>query len=379
VKAEVWVKTANVTVPYFDLKAQYGLLRDEILEALDRVSQNATFILGEEVERFEQAFAGYFEVKHCIALNSGTSALHLALLTAGIGTGDEVITTANTFIATAEAIAYTGATPVFVDIDPATANIDPERIEAAITKRTRAIIPVHLYGRPADMDSIMEIAERHRLLVIEDACQAHGARYAGRRVGGFGRAAAFSFYPGKNLGAYGEGGALTTNDDDIASMARSLRSHGESTRYLHKYVGYNYRMDGFQAAVLNVKLKYLEQWTAKRQAFAALYRRWLQDANVRLLEDPADTECVYHLFVAYVDNRDKVRTELEKLGVQTAVHYPKPVHLQEAFSYLERTPGSLPFTERACEQELGMPLFPEMTEEQVSYAAHCLTEVVGNK
>jgi dTDP-4-amino-4,6-dideoxygalactose transaminase len=372
------VKTANVTVPYFDLKAQYGLLRDEILEALDRVSQNATFILGEEVERFEQAFAKYCEVKHCVALNSGTSALHLALLTAGIGTGDEVITTANTFIATAEAIAYTGATPVFVDIDPATANIDPERIEAAITKRTRAIIPVHLYGRPADMDSIMEIAERHRLLVIEDACQAHGARDAGRRVGGFGRAGAFSFYPGKNLGAYGEGGALTTNDADVAALARSLRSHGESTRYMHKYVGYNYRMDGFQAAVLNVKLKYLEQWTSRRQAFAALYRRLLQDANLRLLEDPADAECVYHLFVAYVENRDKVRAELEKLGVQTAVHYPKPVHLQEAFSYLEQTPGSLLFTERACEQVLGMPLFPEMTEEQVSYAAHCLSEVVGN-
>ena len=372
------MKTANVTVPYFDLKAQYGLLRDEILEALDHVSQNATFILGEEVERFEQAFAKYCEAKHCVALNSGTSALHLALLTAGIGTGDEVITTANTFIATAEAIAYTGATPVLVDIDPATANIDPERIEAAIAKRTRAVIPVHLYGRPADMDSIMEIGDRHRLVVIEDACQAHGARYAGKRVGGFGRAAAFSFYPGKNLAAYGEGGALTTNDDDVASMARSLRSHGESTRYMHKYVGYNYRMDGFQAAVLNVKLKYLEQWTAKRQALAALYRRLLQDANLRLLEDPADGECVYHLFVVYVDNRDKVRAELEKLGVQTAVHYPKPVHLQEAFSYLEQAPGSLPFTERACEQVLGMPLFPEMTEEQVSYAAHCLSEIVGN-
>ena len=373
------MKTANVTVPYFDLKAQYGLLRDEILEALDRVCQNASFILGEEAERFEQAFANYCEVKHCVALNSGTSALHLALLTGGIGAGDEVITTSNTFIATAEAIAYTGATPVFVDIEPGTANIDPAAIQSAITKRTRAIIPVHLYGRPCNIDAIMEIATRHRLLVIEDACQAHGARYAGNRVGGFGHAAAFSFYPGKNLGAYGEGGALTTNDDDVAAMARSLRSHGESTRYLHKYVGYNYRMDGFQAAVLNVKMKYLEQWTDKRQACAELYRHLLRNANVRLLEDPAGVECVYHLFAAYVENRDKVRAELEKLGVQTAVHYPRPVHLQEAFSYLERGPGSLPFTERACEQVLSMPLFPEMTEEQVSYAAHCLSEVVGNK
>jgi dTDP-4-amino-4,6-dideoxygalactose transaminase len=373
------VKTANATVPYFDLKAQYGHLRDEILQALDRVCQNASFILGEEVEKFEQAFASYCEVKHCVALNSGTSALHLALLTAGIGTGDEVITTANTFIATAEAIVYTGATPVFVDIHPATANIDPERIEAAITKRTRAIIPVHLYGRPANLDSILEIAKRNRLLVIEDACQAHGARYAGKRVGGFGHAAAFSFYPGKNLGAYGEGGALTTNNDEVDSMVRSLRSHGESTRYLHKYVGFNYRMDGFQAAVLNVKMKYLDQWTAKRQACAGLYRGFLQDANLRLPEDPAGADCVYHLFVAYVQNRDRVRAELEKLGVQTAVHYPKPVHLQEAFSYLEQGPSGLPFTEQACQQVLSMPLFPEMTEEQVSYAAHSLADVSRNR
>jgi dTDP-4-amino-4,6-dideoxygalactose transaminase len=373
------LKTTHATVPYFDLKAQYGLLREEILEAQSRVCQNSAFILGEEVERFEQAFAKYCEVKHCVALNSGTSALHLALLAAGIGAGDEVITTSNTFIATAEAIVYTGATPVFVDIHPETANIDPERIEAAITERTRAIIPVHLYGRPANLDSILEIAEGHRLLLIEDACQGHGARYAGKRVGGFGHAAAFSFYPTKNLGAYGEGGALTTNDDGVASIARSLRSHGEATRYLHKYVGYNYRMDGLQAAVLNVKIKYLDQWTAMRQTSAGLYRRLLRDANLRLLEDPTGTECVYHLFVAYVENRDRVRSELEKLGVQTAVHYPKPVHLQEAFSYLERSPASLPFTEHACEQVLSMPLFPEMTEEQVSYAARCLAEVVGSK
>lgn len=373
------MKTTNPTVPYFDLKAQYGLLRDEILEALDRVCQNAAFILGEEVEHFEQTFAEYCEVKHCVAVNSGTSALHLALLAAGIGVGDEVITTSNTFIATAEAIVYTGATPVFVDIHPVTANIDPERIETAITPHTRAIIPVHLYGRPASLDSILEIAGRHRLLMVEDACQAHGARYAGKRVGGFGHAAAFSFYPGKNLGAYGEGGALTTNDDGVASMARSLRSHGESTRYLHKYVGYNYRMDGFQAAVLNVKMKYLDQWTAKRQACAGLYRRLLQGANLRLPEDSTGAECVYHLFVAYIENRDKVRTELEKLGVQTGVHYPKPLHLQEAFSYLEQGPGSLPFTEHACEQVLSVPLFPEMTEEHVSYAARCLAEVAGRQ
>lgn len=369
------MKTASITVPYFDLKAQYGLLRDEIQAALDRVCQNASFILGEEVERFERAFADYCEVKHCVALNSGTSALHLALLTAGIGTGDEVITTANTFIATAEAILYTGAKPVFVDIEPATGNIDPAQIEAAISDKTRAIIPVHLYGRPANMEAVMDIASRHHLIVIEDACQAHGARYNGKRVGGSGHAAAFSFYPGKNLGAYGEGGALTTNSDEVARVARSLRSHGESTRYFHKYIGYNYRMDGFQGAILNVKLKYLDQWTAKRQTCAELYRRLLADAKVRLPQDPVDVDCVYHLFVVYVEGRDRVRAELEKLGVQTAVHYPVPVHLQEAFADLGYKAGSLAHTERACQEVLSMPLFPEMTEEQVAYAAHCLTEV----
>src|SRR5947209_2365651 len=253
-------------VPYFDLKTQYAGLREEILAALDRVCQNASFILGEEVEKFERSFAEFCGVKHCVALNSGTSALHLALVAAGIGPGDEVITTSNTFIATVEAIHYTGAKTVFADIDPATANIDPLEIEKAITKQTRAIIPVHLYGRPADMDAISEIAARHNLLVIEDACQAHGAKYNGKRVGGFGHAAAFSFYPPKNLGAYGEGGALTTNDEEVAKLARSLRTHGESTRYFHKYIGYNYRMERIQAAVLNVKIKHLDEWTEKQQA-----------------------------------------------------------------------------------------------------------------
>ena len=252
-------------VPYFDLIAQYEGIRVEIMDAIERVCGNATFILGQEVEGFENAFADYCGVKHCVALNSGTSALHLALLAAGIGAGDEVITAANTFIATAEAISYTGATPVFVDIHPATANIDPAEIEKAINERTRAIIPVHLYGRPVDLNAIMEIAARHRLTLIEDACQAHGATYHAKRVGGFGHSAAFSFYPGKNLGAYGEGGALTTNNDEVAKLTRALRSHGETTRYQHAYVGYNYRMDGFQGAVLNVKLNHLNEWTARRR------------------------------------------------------------------------------------------------------------------
>lgn len=366
-------------VPYFDLTAQYESLSAEITAAIQRVCSKAAFILGEEVESFEHAFAHYCGVKHCVALNSGTSALHLALLAAGIGPGDEVITTANTFIATAEAINYTGATPVFVDIHPATANIDPAEIEKAVTDRTRAVIPVHLYGRPADLDAIDAIVKRHRLTLIEDACQAHGATYRGKRVGGFGHSAAFSFYPGKNLGAYGEGGALTTNDDKTAELARALRSHGETTRYLHAYVGYNYRMDGFQGAVLNVKLSHLDEWTAKRREFSAQYRRLLETAEVDLPEDGLDSDCVYHLFVAYVNERDNVRVNLAEMGVQTAVHYHKPVHLQDAFSHLGYLEGSLPHTERACARVLSMPLFPEMTEQQVEYAAQCLAEVAAPK
>lgn len=371
------MKTAKLTVPYFDLKAQYAQIREEIRSALDRVCQNASFILGEEVERFEQSFASYCGVKHCVALNSGTSALHLALLSAGIGPGDEVLTTSNTFIATVEAISYTGAKPVFVDIDPATANIDPSCIEAAITKQTRAIIPVHLYGRPANLDAIQEIAARHRLTLIEDACQAHGAKYRGKRVGGFGHAAAFSFYPGKNLGAYGEGGALTTNDDEVAKLARALRSHGEVTRYFHDYIGYNYRMDGFQAAVLNVKLKYLDRWTAQRVEFAKLYRDHLDGSAVRFPIDSPEDDPVYHLFVVWTKDRDRVREELAKKGVQTAVHYPLPVHLQKAYAHLGYQPGSLPHTEKACAEAISMPLFPEMSREQVIYAAEMLIEVAS--
>ncbi len=366
-------------VPYFDLTAQYADLREEISAALDRVCRKAAFILGEEVEQFERSFADYCGVKHCVALNSGTSALHLALIAAGVKAGDEVITTSNTFIATAEAITYVGAESVFVDIDPATANIDPAKIESAITSQTRAIIPVHLYGRPADMEKIVAIAARHGLVVIEDACQAHGARYQGKRVGGFGQSAAFSFYPGKNLGAYGEGGALTTNDDAVADLARSLRSHGETVRYTHRYVGYNYRMDGFQAAVLNIKLKHLAAWTAKRQRFAELYRQSLAGSRVDLPTDRNGDECVYHLFVAYVDQRDRARTKLDARGVQTAVHYPKPVHLQHAYAQLGYGAGTLPVTEKACEQVLSMPLFPEMSDEQVVYAAEALATIAGKR
>jgi dTDP-4-amino-4,6-dideoxygalactose transaminase len=366
-----------VDVPYFDLKAQYESIREEILAALDRACRNASFILGAEVAEFEREFAAYCEVKHCVAVNSGTSALHLALLAAGVGPDDEVITTPNTFIATAEAISYTGARPVFVDIDPTTANIDPQPIEAAITGRTKAILPVHLYGRPADLDAILKIGESRGVPVIEDACQAHGARWRGKRVGGFGLAATFSFYPAKNLGAYGEAGALTTNDDRVADLARVLRDHGQTRRYYHDHIGWNYRMDGFQGAVLRVKLKHLEEWTTRRLEIVRRYRERLAGARVTRPQDDPRGESAYHLFVVYVEERDRVRADLEARGVHTAIHYPVPIHLQKAYEWLGHGPGSFPNTERACDRVFSMPLFPEMTAEQAEYAAATLAEVAG--
>jgi dTDP-4-amino-4,6-dideoxygalactose transaminase len=366
-------------VPYFDLRAQYAALREEVLAALDRVGSKAAFILGEEVQAFELEFAAYCGTRHCVAVNSGTSALHLALLGAGVQAGDEVITTPNTFIATAEAISYIGAKPVFVDTDPQTANIDATRIAAAVTPRTRAILPVHLYGLPAEMDAIIEIADERKLAVIEDACQAHGARYHGKPVGGIGTAGAFSFYPTKNLGAYGEGGALTTNDDALAGMARALRSHGESRRYYHDVIGYNYRMDGFQAAVLRIKLPRLEKWNARRKELADIYRRTLAGARVQLQTGGETCERVEHLFVVYVDDRDAVRARLEEYDVQTGIHYPVPIHLQKPYRNLGYRAGDFPHAESACKRVIGMPLYPEMSDDQAQYAASMLRGILGEK
>jgi len=364
-------------VPQLDLKRQDEALREEILDALRRLSGQGSFILGEAVEQFEGDFAAYVEAKHCVAVNSGTSALHLALLAAGIGPGDEVITTANTFIATAEAISYTGATPVFVDIDPATANIDPAAVDRAIGPRTRAIIPVHLYGRPADLDPLLELAKQHGLALIEDACQTHGARYRGRRVGALGLAGAFSFYPTKNLSAWGEAGALVTNDDGVAALARSLRSHGESQRYFHDRVGFNYRMEGFQGAVLRTKLAHLPQWTARRREIAGLYRQRFEPAGIEMpVDDPRD-ESVYHQFAVYLDDRDRVRAELESHGVGSGIYYPVGLHRQAAYAGLGYGPGSLPATERACERVLCLPLFPELTNAEVDYVALKLLSIVA--
>jgi dTDP-4-amino-4,6-dideoxygalactose transaminase len=366
-------------VPLLDLKAEYAGLRDEILPALDRVCRNAAFVLGEEVEAFEREFAAYCGTKHCVALSNGTAALHLGLLALGVQPGDEVITSPNTFLATAEAITYCGARPVFVDIDLATANLDPKLLERAISPRTRAIMPVHLYGRAADMDAIRAIAEGCKVRILEDAAQAHGTRYRGRRTGGLADATAFSFYPTKNLGAYGEGGALTTNDEQIANFARAARSHGQTARYEHEFVGYNYRMHGFQGAVLRIKLRHLDAWAARRQEIAREYRRLLAGGRVEIpVDDPRD-ECVYHQFVIYVENRNVVIAQLAAREIETAVHYPQPVHLQPAYSSLGYPQGTFPMAERACERVLSLPIFAGMTAEQISYVAESVLEIAGKK
>jgi dTDP-4-amino-4,6-dideoxygalactose transaminase len=366
-------------VPFLDLRSQYAALREEILVALDRVSSQASFTLGAEVEAFEREFAEFSGLPFALAVNSGTSALHLALLAADVGPGDEVITTANTFISTVEVIHYTGARTVFADIDPGTANLDPGQAERAITPRTRAILPVHLYGRPADMDGFERIAREHKLAIIEDACQAHGARYHDRPVGAWSLASAFSFYPTKNLGAYGEAGALLTADPAVADLVRSLRNHGQSSRYVYERIGYNYRMAGFQAAVLRVKLRWLREWNTYRCRIAELYRQRLADARLEMPVDEPATQPVYHAFAVYVDDRDAVQQKLSEKGVDTALYYPEPLHFQKACADLGYGPGSLPATERACESVLCLPISPELTTEQAEYVADCLLKIVGKK
>lgn len=366
-------------VPVIDLKAEYTELRAEILAALDHVGEKSAFVLGEDVEAFEREFADFCGTRHCVALSSGTAALHVGLLGLGVQAEHEVITSPNTFVAATEAITYCGAVPVFVDIDPATANLDARLLERAITPRTRAIMPVHLYGRPADMDVIREVAARHDVRILEDAAQAHGARYRGRRVGGLGHAGAFSFYPTKNLGACGEGGALTTDDDQIARFARAARSHGQTARYEHEFVGFNYRMQGYQGAVLRIKLRRLYAWTARRQEIAREYRRLLAGARLEMpVDDPRD-ECVYHQFVIYVSNRNAVIAQLAAREIGTSVHYPRPVHLQPAYSSLGYPPGIFPHAERACERVLSLPMFPSLTAEQIVYVAGAVREIVGEK
>jgi dTDP-4-amino-4,6-dideoxygalactose transaminase len=356
-------------IPLVDLKAQYRALKPEIDQAIQRVLDNAQFILGPAVSSFEQDFAAFCHSADAIGVNSGTSALHLALLAAGVRPGDEVITVPFTFVATVAAIEYAQARPVFVDIEPTYFTMDPAKIERAVTPRTKAIVPVHLYGQPADMDAIRDVADRHRLIVIEDACQSHGSEYKGRRCGSMGLLGCFSFYPGKNLGAYGEGGAIVTSDPALATKVRLLRSWGEEVRYEHKHRGFNYRMDGVQGAVLGVKLKYLEAWTEARRSHAAEYtRRLTGTAASAPMERPASRH-VYHQYVVRVPERDAWRAALTEAGVQTGVHYPIPVHLQPAYADLGYSSGDFPIAEQAAAEVLSLPMFPEMTDQQIESIA----------
>lgn len=356
-------------ISFLDLKSQYGQIKEEIDAAVARAIDSANFVLGPEVEAFEERFASYCNVKHCAAVNSGTSALHLALLAAGIEPGDEVITVSMTFVATTAAILYTGARPVFVDVDPATWTMDPALIERAITPRTRAIMPVHLHGLMADMDPIMEIARRHGLWVIEDAAQAHGAEYKGRRAGSVGDLGCFSFYPGKNLGAFGEGGAVVTNSSQLAQRISLLRNWGQDAKYSHVLQGYNYRMDAIQGAVLNVKMNHIEAWTEARRAVAARYDLLLERARCGRPARPQFSRHVYHVYAVQLDRRDDVQDALGAAGISTGIHYPVPVHRQKAYATVAENDCKLPITEALAPRLLSLPIYPELTPDQMSRIA----------
>jgi dTDP-4-amino-4,6-dideoxygalactose transaminase len=368
------IKTEILNVPFVDLAAQYARIAEEVNEASANVLRRTDFILGQEVTLFEEEFAAFCGARYAVGVDNGTSALELVLRAYGVGPGDEVITVANTFMATALAISYTGATVVLVDIDPATYTIDPAQLEDRITSRTKAIVPVHLYGQPADMDRIRSIAQRHALVVVEDACQAHGARYKGKRAGVLADSAAFSFYPAKNLGAYGDGGMVVTNDLSVAESIRMLRNYGQREKYHHVLRGYNRRLDTLQAAMLRVKLKYLDEWNSARQGHAALYARLLDGAGVVTPRQADYAESVWHLYVIRTPNRAALSKHLGGQGIATGVHYPIPIHLQPAYQDLGYPRGSFPVTEAYAEQVLSLPMYPELTSEAVEYVAAAVTD-----
>ena len=351
-------------IPYLDLPAQMRPIRKEIDAAIARTLDQCSFCLGPDVAQFEKDFAAWCGAQHCVGMNSGTSALHVAMLLLGVGPGDEVITTPFTFVATSWAISYVGARPVYVDIDPETFNIDPARIERAITKKTKALLPVHLYGHPFDVDGVMDIARKHGLPVVEDAAQAHGALYKGQKVGTFSEISCFSFYPGKNLGAYGEGGALVTNNAQFAARARALREHGSTQRYYHDEFGFNYRMEGIQGAVLSVKLKHLDEWTAVRRRVAHRYHELLSGSALKLPCEAADAASAYHLYVVCHPRRDELKKHLDANRVGCALHYPVPLHLQKCYQSLGYREGDFPFAEQAARECLSLPIYPELTDEQ---------------
>jgi dTDP-4-amino-4,6-dideoxygalactose transaminase len=368
-----------LSVPYLDLKAQYQSIKPEIDAAIARVLDSCQFVLGAEVAGFEREFAAYCGTDECIALNSGTSALHLALLAAGVAPGDEVITVPFTFVATIAAVTYTGARPVLIDIDPRSFTMDPAAVQAAITPRTKVILPVHLYGQSADMDPIMEVARRHGLVVIEDAAQAHGAQYKGRPVGSIGDMACFSFYPGKNLGAYGEGGAVTTSNTEYARMVRMLRDWGQDRKYHHLLRGFNYRMEAFQGAILRVKLRHLKRWTEARRAIAGKYDQLLAGSGVERPTEMTWARHVYHIYTLRTNDRDALHAALEKEGIQTGIHYPVPVHLQPAYADLGYARLTHPESEKAAHQVLSLPLYPEMTDDQIERVSEALTGLAATR
>ena len=365
-------------VPFLDIKVQNAALRSEIRAAIDAVIESAAFAGGMFVESFEKDFASYCGTRHAVGVGNGTDALWLTLLAMGVGPGDEVITVPSTFMATAEAISYCGATPVFVDIDETTYTMDPEALSEAITPRTKAIIPVHLFGQPADMEPILEIARRHGVRVIEDAAQAHGATYKEGMAGSIGDAGCFSFYPGKNLGAFGEAGAVVTNDEGLRERLRTLRDHGQVRKYHHTMVGWNCRMDGIQAAVLEIKLRHLDGWNARRREIAEEYDRGLDGLpGVVTPGRLASAGHVYHVYAIRTPERDEVIRMLGEKGIGTGIHYPIPVHLQEAYRGLGYGRGAFPKAERCAEEFISLPMYPELTGAQISHVVQILKETLA--
>ena len=366
-------------VPFVDITAQNRALAQPLGEAVDGVISQSQFILGDPVRRFEESFAEFLNVQHCIGVNSGTSALHMALIACDIGQGDEVITTPQTWISTSWAISYVSAKPVFVDIDPVTYTIDVDQVEKAITPRTRALLPVHLYGQIANLDQLGQIADDHDLILIEDAAQAHGARWQGRRAGTIGKVGCFSFYPAKNLGCFGEGGAVVTDDDGIRDRIVALRNHAQQSRHVHHEIGYNTRMEGLQAAVLNVKLPHLDAWNAQRAQYAKLYRDGLQDvAGVTLPETSKTESHVWHLFVILLQTMppEEFRRLLQEQGIATGRHYPTPVHLQPAYRNLGHHEGDFPVAERVGNQCVSLPMAAELTAAQVDHVVRSVRELL---
>jgi dTDP-4-amino-4,6-dideoxygalactose transaminase len=364
-------------VPFLDLKAQGAAIRGEVDAAIGKVLDEAAFAGGPFVKAFEDEFARFCGSAHAIGVGNGTDALWAALIALGVGPGDEVITVPNTFIATAEAISFCGAQPVFVDVDEQTCTMDPSRFQQAITQRTKAVIPVHLFGQTADMNPIMAIAKKHGLVVIEDACQAHGALYQGRPAGSIGDAGCFSFYPGKNLGAYGEAGAVVTSNDDAAAKMRVFREHGQPKKYFHDMIGWNCRMDGLQAAVLSVKLKHLPAWTEARRKHATQYNQLLEGIpGIVLPHEAGYAQHVYHIYAIRTERRDELMTALGDKGIATGIHYPVPLHLTGAYQHLGYTEGSFPVSERIARELVSLPMFPELNQEQIKYVVAGIKEFV---